>query len=443
MNKKKSCNRLNPGKFLAWKARDISAASMQVIVVSYLTIFCTNSLGMDAALVGTLLMISKAVDGIPDLFAGYLIDNTNSRIGKARPYELAIIGVWGCTVLLFSASPSWSSVIKALWVLFMYTLAFSVFHTLLNASQTSYMIRAFSNNRQVIAKVSSYGGIISMLCSIAVSVTFPILMVRLTINPGGWRKLILIYAIPMCLIGMLRFIFVKEDPTVDLGMHERIRVREIFGMLRENKYCVIYAAITGLYQISVSFGAGTYYYTYVIGDISKFGIVSMFSVFLLPVMFLFPVMIKKVSVTRLYVIFSVIALIGYTIMFVGNANLPIVIFGALGVTLLNFPLGYLGTLIVMQLASYNEYIGLPRMEGSSSAAAALAGKIGQGIGAGLCGILLGLAGFISSSSGRVAEQPDTAIMMIRCLYCVFPGICVSIIAVLSLALGKLETEINK
>lgn len=104
------------------------------MVRNYLAIFCTNALGMEAALVGMLMMASKVFDGVPDLFAGYLIDNTNSRLGKARPYEFAIIGAWGCTVLLFFASPQWSSTIKAVWVFAMYTMVFSVFNTLLNAN---------------------------------------------------------------------------------------------------------------------------------------------------------------------------------------------------------------------------------------------------------------------------------------------------------------------
>ena len=435
------CGRFPVGKFFMWKTRDISAASLQLIVTSYLAIFCTNALGLEAALVGMLMMASKVFDGVPDLFAGYLIDNTNSRLGKARPYEFAIIGAWGCTVLLFFASPQWSSTIKAVWVFAMYTMVFSVFNTLLNANQTPYMIRAFSNDYQIIAKVSSYGGIVSMAGAIVISVTFPILMAKLAANSEGWRILILIYALPLCLIGILRFVFVREEPAVDADLRERVHIKEIFLMLVKNKYCLIYAAITGFYQISVSFGAGTYYYTYVIGDISKFGIVSMFSIIMLPIMFLFPTMMKMLSITKIFVVFSVIAVTGYITIFFGNTNLPVVVAGGVCVTLLNLPLGYLGTLIVKQLSTYNEYIKLPRMESSCSAITAFTGKIGQGIGAGLSGILLGISGFVSSTSDVMTVQSAGAILMIRCLYCVFPCICVMFIIILSILLGKLEKEI--
>lgn len=440
--REKNPDRLPVGKFFAWKSRDVSLAAVNTIILGYLTIFCTDTLGMNAALVGTLLMASKVFDGVTDLFAGFLVDNTKTKWGKARPYEFAILGEWLCTVLLFFASPAWSGVIKAVWVFVMYTAIFSIFNTLLNANQTPYMIRAFSNNRQVITKVSSFGGIVSMLGGMVVSVTFPMLMARLATKPSGWKELILIYAIPLAVIGILRFVFLKEDPSVDAGNSERVHFKEILTMLKRNKYCWIYAGIMGLYQVAVSLGAGTYYFTYIIGDISKFGIVSILSVVLLPVMFIFPTMMKKMSVAKLFVLFSIISTGGYVIVFFGNASFPVVIVGVLLTTLLNLPLGYLGALVIMQLATYNEYMGLPRMEGSSGVVSGFTSKVGGGIGAGLCGILLGASGFISSTTGSVA-QPGSAILMIRSLYSILPGICTVLIVVLSLMLSKLGKEIPK
>ena len=34
------------GRFLAWKTSDISAAGLNIIVTTYLTIYCTNYLGV-------------------------------------------------------------------------------------------------------------------------------------------------------------------------------------------------------------------------------------------------------------------------------------------------------------------------------------------------------------------------------------------------------------
>lgn len=442
MSKKgKNPDKLPVGKFFAWKSRDISLAAMNTIILGFLTIYCTNALGMNAALVGTLLMASKVFDGATDLFAGFLVDNTKTRWGKARPYEFSILGVWLCTVLLFSASPAWSNVVKSAWVFVMYTMVFSIFSTLLNANQTPYMIRAFSNNKQVITKVSSFGGIVSMLGGMVVSVSFPILMGKLATSTAGWRSLVLIYAVPLAVIGILRFLLVKEDPTVDAGTSGKVSFREIFTMLKENKYCWIYAGIMGLYNVLISLGGGTYYFTYIIGDISKFGIVSVLSVILLPVMFIFPTLMKKMSVAQLFAGFSILSVIGYVIVFIGGDNFPVVMAGIILSTLLNMPLGYLGALVIMQLATYNEYMNLPRMEGSAGVVSGFASKVGGGIGAGVCGILLSASGFISSTADAVVTQPDSAIMMIRCLYSLIPAAGTAVIVLLSVMLGRLGKKL--
>lgn len=424
------------GKFFLWKSRDVSLAAVNTIILGYLTIYCTNALGMKAALVGTLLMVSKVFDGVTDLFSGFLVDNTRTRLGKARPYEISIVGVWICTLLLFSCSPAWSDTLKAVWIFVMYTFTFSIFNTLLTANQTPYMIRAFSNNRQMITKVSSFGGIVSMIGGIVISVSFPLLMAKLATGAAGWKTLIMIYALPLCAIGVLRFIFVREDPTVDEGNPDRVSFKDVLRMLKSNKYCWIGAGIMLFYQMAVGFGAGTYYFTYIIGDISKFSLVSVLSVVLLPVMFVFPALMKKMNVARLFEIFAAIAVAGYLIIFVGNQNFPVVLTGLLLVALLNMPLGYLGALVIMQLATYNEYQNLPRMEGSCGIVSNFASKVGGGIGAGISMIMLGASGFVSSTTGNIV-QPAGALLMIRCLYSLIPAVCAVCIILLSVQLGRL------
>ena len=85
----------------AWSSRAMSLI-LNVTFVAQVTYYCTDVLKMPAGIVGALLLISKVFDGFTDLVAGYLIDRTKTRFGKARPYEIFIIFVWLFTVFLFS-----------------------------------------------------------------------------------------------------------------------------------------------------------------------------------------------------------------------------------------------------------------------------------------------------------------------------------------------------
>ncbi|KAB1438678.1 MFS transporter [Candidatus Galacturonibacter soehngenii] len=430
-------DRLPVGKFLAWKARDISIACVTVIM-TYLTIFCTDALGMPAALVGTLLLASKTCDGITDIFAGFLVDNTNTRWGKGRPYEWCILGAWGCTILLFFCPGNWSLVIKSVWVFVMYTLVFSIFSTMLGASQTPYMIRAFKS-KVVIGKVASYGGILSMIGAIIISVTFPILMAKLAVSTAGWRTLILIYGLPLAGLGILRFIYVKEDPSIDAGaVGQQVSLTQIIELFKKNKYAWAYAGIMGFYQMTVGLNVTTFYFKYVVGDLGLMGIMGMMSVVVLPVMFIFPTLMKKFNVSTLIIGGSFSAIIGYLLMFLAKSNMPMLIAGNVLMTVASLPIAYLGAIIIMELATYNESIGLPRMEGSTNILSSFSNKVFNGVGAGIVGVLLGAAGY-SSNAGAV--QPEGALLMIRVLYSIVPLICFVLIILCALVLGKLEKKI--
>lgn len=260
------------GQLLAWQTRAISLGAI-TIIIAYFSLYCTDTLGMRPAIVGTLLMASKFVDGFTDLVAGYLVDNTHTRLGKARPYEISIIFAWIFTVLLFSTSPQWSNIIKSVWIFAMYTLIFSVFSTFLNAAESPYIIRAFGD-KEAVTKVSALGGLIVTIGCMVVSISFPILMGKLAISASGWRQLILIYALPLIIIGLLRFIFVKEKYDAE-GDSEHVSFKDMFKMLRNNPYAWCMAGENGATQFVIGLGAATYYFTWVVGDIGKYSIIQM------------------------------------------------------------------------------------------------------------------------------------------------------------------------
>ena len=63
---------------------------------SFIMIYLTNIVGLNAGIVGTLIAVSKLFDGVTDIFFGAMIDKTRSRLGKARPWMLyAYIGCAG------------------------------------------------------------------------------------------------------------------------------------------------------------------------------------------------------------------------------------------------------------------------------------------------------------------------------------------------------------
>ena len=65
---------------------DIAGNVVYAFLSSFVMIYLTDTAGMNAGIVGTLMLLSKLFDGVTDIFFGSMIDRTNTRMGKARPW---------------------------------------------------------------------------------------------------------------------------------------------------------------------------------------------------------------------------------------------------------------------------------------------------------------------------------------------------------------------
>ncbi len=427
-------NKIGVAKFWGWQGRAVSLGCM-TIVYGYYMIFCTDTLMLNSAVVGMLMLASKVLDGITDLIAGYLIDNTNTRFGRARPYEFCIIGVWLCTWMLFSCPDSWSAVVKYIWVTVLYIFVNSIFSTFLNCNQTTYMARAFPNMGQMV-KLNSYGGIVVTLGCAIVSMTFPTLMANLATSSAGWSALVGIYALPLALIGMLRFLLVKETVEVKNEQGNSLSLKDMLTVLKSNKHIYFVFGVFLLYNITLGLNAYSYYFTYVVGDISQYTMIASVSMPLMLVMFAFPAMMKKMRLSRLVMLGAASGTLGYILVFFSNGNIALLMLAAALFGFGGYPIAYVGGMMILDCAEFNSLNGLPRAEGTMSAFQSCASKIGQGVGSALLGVILSAGGF----NAALDVQPNSAIFTIRCLYSVIPAIMFALMFII-LHFYKLDRDL--
>ena len=125
----------------AWSGRGAVVIACTSLF-GYATFYCTDVLKMNPVVIGMLLLCTKLLDGVTDLVIGFLIDKTDTKLGKARPYELAIIFLWIFSVMMFSTPTSLSAAGKAVWVFIMYSMINSVCITMLYGNEVAYLNRA-------------------------------------------------------------------------------------------------------------------------------------------------------------------------------------------------------------------------------------------------------------------------------------------------------------
>ena len=66
-----------------WSTRGISAA-INVVLCMNIAYYCTDVVGLNATVVGTLFLISKIIDAFTDLGFGFILDKTHTRWGKVQ-----------------------------------------------------------------------------------------------------------------------------------------------------------------------------------------------------------------------------------------------------------------------------------------------------------------------------------------------------------------------
>ena len=114
---------------------DIAGNVVYAFLSSFVMIYLTNTVGLNAGIVGTLIAVSKLFDGISDVFFGSMIDKTKSKMGKARPWMFW--GFFGCAITLFGVFAIPTNIGKTAqyaWFFIAYTLLNAVFYTANNLS---------------------------------------------------------------------------------------------------------------------------------------------------------------------------------------------------------------------------------------------------------------------------------------------------------------------
>lgn len=414
-----------------WSTRGISAA-INVVLCMNIAFYCTDIVGLNATVVGTLFLVSKIIDAFTDLGFGFLLDKTHTKWGKARPYEVFIIFEWLFAALMFMI-PNASQTVQYIWLFIMYTMVNAVCATALGGIDSVYMARAFTTEQNQI-KAISINGFIVMFCSIVFNIIFPRWLATGGTTQAGWTKLVISLGVVMSVIGILRFIFCKEivaDKPNEEGKKATndLSLKESLGLLSKNKYLFIIVGMMLLtFIVNNMQTATTYYFKYIYGDLSAQGTAAITSMVVVPALIFFPMLSKKFGTTKLLQVCCVLGIIGMAIRTIGGPNMATIIVGGLLFGLGTLPISLMINTYLIDCMDYGEWKTGVRIEGLVASIANFASKVGQGLAVGLVGLVMGLAGY----DGLAATQSAAANNAIVFLYNILPMILFAVMFVLSL-----------
>lgn len=433
---------LNLYQKLAYGAGDLASNCSYGLVSSFVLLYLTSTLGLNSAVIGTLMLLSKVLDGISDVIFGTLIDRTHSKLGKARPWMLyAQIGVSACLFLVFSI-PSGSSTMQYAYFFVVYTVLNAVFYTA-NGIAYSSLTALITKNINERVQLGSFRFMFAVITNIAMGYLVNGMVGKFGGGTAGWRTTALIFAVIGLVVNTISCLSVKELPPEELDdaveenktdkpKEQKLGFVQTVKILAHNRYYLIIVAIYIIYYImsNLTTGAGTFFASYFIGDGSVLGTLSMMKMFpVIIALAIAPAIIKKVGNMQKvnfwgYVISCVLGI--PMVYFAWTKNMPLFL-------LLMFLKGtFAGTLsgslnaLIAEASTYTTHTTGIRMDGMMYSCSSLGVKVGGGIGTAATGWLLALGGF----DGTAAVQTTSAINMTFHCYITIPLIIGVIITVL-------------
>ena len=260
---------------IGYGSGDIAGNVVYALLSAFVMIFLTDTVGMNAGTVGSLIAVSKLFDGISDIFFGSLIDKTHTKMGKARPWML--YGYFGCAICLvaiFCIPADITPTAQYAWFFIAYTLLNAGFYTANNIAYSALTALITKNNNERVQM-----GSIRFMFAFGTSMLIQTITVGLVAHFGGgaaaWRTVAIIYAIVGVISNTLSVMSVKELTPEELAegeetksqgqVDEKYSLIDAFKLLVRNKYYLMICACYILMQIyTATLNMGIYYMTYVL-----------------------------------------------------------------------------------------------------------------------------------------------------------------------------------
>ena len=438
-------------KYLTWYNKvgygsgDVAGNVVYVLLSAFVMIYLTDTAGLNAGIVGTLMMVSRLFDGFSDVIFGALLDRTNTRMGKARPWMLwGFVGCAGMIIAIFAIPTELGETAKYAWFFIAYTLLNAVFYTANNIAYSALTALITRNGSERVQM-----GSIRFMFAFGTNLLIQSITVGGVAMFGGgaagWRTMAIIYALFGLAVNTLSVFSVKELSPEELAgdddtaqKEDTLTVLDSAKMLLSNKYYLLILVVFLLTQVfTAMLNMGIYFMKYILGDENLLGTFAWaINIPLIVGLLVTPIIVKKFGeMYRVNLGGYVIATLGRLGVLVAAYfhNIPLMLILSAVASLGMSPLQ--GTLNAM-IAEASEHTWLrtgKRIDGLMFSCTSLGVKVGSGIGTAAAGWLLAASGY----DGGVSMQPDSAIQMLYVMYVWFPLVANALIFLL---LTRLDVE---
>ena len=394
MGKKKSTGCLTKKHWFGYMFGYWGGCMTFTLMSSIFTVYCTDCLGVDTGILGTLVIIWTIWDAINDPMMGALMDKAfakhTNKNGKFRPWLLRATPLLAVTFIALFIVPTFFEGVTLLVVLFMCKILYEAAYTMFNIPMGS-LLSAMSTTDAERASLSSARGVGSMFGNMIPAMLAPVILnMYKTQDSTPYAITAVICAVIGFVICLLHYFMTEERTTVGENVKaDDIKFSDILEVVKKNRPFVA-LCIHGVCICTMQYVAQTlsiYMYSSVFHNTAFQSIgTALSSPIMIGSMIAVPFMCKKLGLMK---VIRYSLLIGggiYAILFGMHMIMDVhplihsVISGlgmGMGMVSIQMQWGLVGEAI-----DYNELVTGKRTEGSIYGTFNLSRRIGQTIGQG-------------------------------------------------------------
>lgn len=421
------------GEKLAYGCGDLASNLVMVLTGTYISFFYSDALGLNIAIVGTIIFISRFFDGLSDIFMGFIMDKTRSKHGKARAWMLWLAVPFGVCTALLTFVPNIGEVGQYVFVFVSYNVVTTFLYTAINipyGALNSLMTRD-QHQRE---SINVFRMTMAQIGGIAINM-FTLPLVNAMGGSGdqkSWMIVSCLYGFLASALFLLCFAKTKERVNVVSESDRKIGLGKTLSIMFKNDQWLIICGIwvVNILGMSLGMGVGVYYAKYVLLNEAAFGILSVVqqgvAILLMPLMILF---VKKYGKRNTALVGTFISLAGQLLMIVNPTSFGWLCICGVVKGIGSAPL--MATLFAMMADTieYGQWKTGVRIEGTLYSGTTFGAKVGGGLGMAVSAAVIGAAGY----NGTLAVQSASAMSAISNLYIYAPIIFMCIIPLLYLA----------
>lgn len=430
---------------LKWRERlcygsgQAGSVVLNQLLATFLLSYYTDTLLINAAAISTMFLVTRFLDGITDFIVGALMDKTNTRFGKARPWLLADAPLMALGIaLMFIGNAGWSDGGKLLYAYVTYIFSNCIAYTIWGIGHGALLAKITMNvgERTTLSSVSMF--LNNVVVMIVGAIVTPMVMAL------GWKSTSIILGIAAGILIFLEFAGTKERVNAvkveNPGTKEpQVPFKEQLKKVLVNKYFWMIMIINMLVLLmnANSIQSMIYYCNYVLKNPMFISVLmSVGGIPSILVMFFIPALSKRFSKRTVLAGSSVLLLISFLIMGFAGANQTLVFIGVTMKNLAVSPMFGLPMALLADIVDYNEYKTGFRCEGLISTSSSIGMKIGIGFGAALTGWILAFSGY----DGAAAVQSAKAVSGIKFSFS-WTGVIFSILILIAVLFIDIEKKI--